>query len=233
MSDSARTRSLARRLFEAESLEGDGAVPRVIVIVLLGFWTLVVLFSSSLGAGDLVQGRGSGRQRPLLSAVRRFHADAGSVEIHAAQSQQHDRPLSEFDRCGCSSTLLALLIGSLAAYALVRIRFQVKLAAVLTFIVLLVAVIIAVAALGSPGRRLSRWRSRFPPGAWHIRPKVQRRRWQQRHRVLDDLQPDHVANRRSVADLRHVPAPEAARHPDRVRHTYTGVNLPIVVSADA
>ena len=49
-----------------------------------------------------------------------------------------------------SSTLLALLIGSLAAYALVRIRFQVKLAAVLTFIVLLVAVIVAVAALGVP-----------------------------------------------------------------------------------
>jgi multiple sugar transport system permease protein len=49
-----------------------------------------------------------------------------------------------------SSTLLALLIGSLASYALVRIRFQVKLAAVVTFIALLIAVIIAVAALGVP-----------------------------------------------------------------------------------
>jgi multiple sugar transport system permease protein len=49
-----------------------------------------------------------------------------------------------------SSTLLALLIGSLAAYALVRIRFQVKLAAILTFLSLLVAVIVAVAAFGVP-----------------------------------------------------------------------------------
>ena len=37
------------------------------------------------------------------------------------------------------STVLAVLIGSLAAYALVRIRFQVKLAAVATFLLLLVA----------------------------------------------------------------------------------------------
>ena len=49
-----------------------------------------------------------------------------------------------------SSTVLALLIGSLAAYALVRIRFQVKLAAVLVFLVLLIAVIVAVATLGVP-----------------------------------------------------------------------------------
>ena len=49
-----------------------------------------------------------------------------------------------------SSTVLALLIGALAAYALVRIRFQVKLAAIVTFLVLLIAVIVAVAALHVP-----------------------------------------------------------------------------------
>ena len=47
-----------------------------------------------------------------------------------------------------ASTLLAVLIGSLAAYALVRIRFQVKLAAVALFLILLVAVIAAVATFG-------------------------------------------------------------------------------------
>ena len=56
-----------------------------------------------------------------------------------------------------SSTVLALLIGSLAAYALVRIRFQVKLAAMLTFLVLLIAVIVAVAALSALA---GAWRSR-------------------------------------------------------------------------
>ncbi|MEA2676365.1 MAG: multiple sugar transport system permease protein, partial [Chloroflexota bacterium] len=46
------------------------------------------------------------------------------------------------------STVLAVLIGSLAAYALVRIRFQVKLAAIATFLVLLVALIVAVVTFG-------------------------------------------------------------------------------------
>jgi multiple sugar transport system permease protein len=46
------------------------------------------------------------------------------------------------------STALAVLIGSLAAYALVRIRFQVKLAAVGVFLLLLVAVIVAIATFG-------------------------------------------------------------------------------------
>ena len=55
-----------------------------------------------------------------------------------------------------ASTFLAVLIGSLAAYALVRIRFQVKLAAVALFLVLLVAVIVAVATFGV------HWASRSP-----------------------------------------------------------------------
>jgi multiple sugar transport system permease protein len=47
-----------------------------------------------------------------------------------------------------SSTVLATLIGSLAAYALVRIRFRVKVAAVVCFLVLLVALIVAVYSFG-------------------------------------------------------------------------------------
>ena len=48
------------------------------------------------------------------------------------------------------STFLAILIGSLAAYALVRIRFRVKLAMVGIFLLLLIAVIAAVAAFSVP-----------------------------------------------------------------------------------
>ena len=44
MSDAVENRSLARRLFEAKRLDGMAAVPRFVVYVLLGFWTLVVLF---------------------------------------------------------------------------------------------------------------------------------------------------------------------------------------------
>jgi multiple sugar transport system permease protein len=48
------------------------------------------------------------------------------------------------------STFLAVLIGSLAAYALVRIRFWVKLATVAIFLLLLVCVIVAVVTFGAP-----------------------------------------------------------------------------------
>ena len=106
-----------------------------------------------------------------------------------------------------SSTVLALLIGTLAAYALVRIRFEVKLAAILTFIVLLIAVIVAVAALrrSVAGRAGGRNRA-LPACARHVRSPLQGGGRQQRHRVLDDLEPDHAADRRRAADLCDVPA---------------------------
>ena len=114
------------------------------------------------------------------------------------------------------STLLALLIGSLAAYALVRIRFQVKLAAVLTFIVLLVAVIIAVAALAVPWpAAVAVAIALFLLALGTFVRRFKRRARQQRHRVLDDLEPDHAADRRRAADLRHVPESEAARYAGR------------------
>src|SRR6185437_14959252 len=49
-----------------------------------------------------------------------------------------------------SSTVLAIIVGALAAYALVRIRFEVKLAAIVTFLLLLIAVIVGVVALHVP-----------------------------------------------------------------------------------
>ena len=105
------------------------------------------------------------------------------------------------------STVLAVLIGSLAAYALVRIRFQVKLAAVAIFLALLVAVIVAVAtfrrALGARARR--RAGALFDRAVHAGRPHPARGR-QQRHRVLDHLEPHHAADRRGAADLRDVPA---------------------------
>jgi multiple sugar transport system permease protein len=47
-----------------------------------------------------------------------------------------------------SSTVLATIIGALAAYALVRIQFHVKIAAVACFLLLLVALIVAVYTFG-------------------------------------------------------------------------------------
>ena len=123
------------------------------------------------------------------------------------------------------STFLAVLIGSLAAYALVRIRFQVKLAAVAIFLLLLVAVIVAVATLRrAVAARASASRSRSSSSRSFTlgRPHPARGR-QQRHRVLDHLEPHHAADRRGAADLRDVPAARACSTPDRAdRHLHRG-----------
>ena len=64
----------------------------------------------------------------------------------------------------------------------------------------------------------------------HARPPHPARARQQRHRVLDHLEPHHAADRRGAADLRDVPAARPARHPQvALIATYTAVNLPIVV----
>jgi multiple sugar transport system permease protein len=49
-----------------------------------------------------------------------------------------------------ASTVLAVLVGTLAAYALVRIEFRVKIAAVIAFLLLLAAAVVAVAILTVP-----------------------------------------------------------------------------------
>ena len=64
------------------------------------------------------------------------------------------------------------------------------------------------------GRRRGRDRA-VPAGAWDVRAALQGCGRQQRHRVLDDFEPDHAADRRRAADLCDVPASEAARHADR------------------
>src|SRR5262249_32627406 len=60
------------------------------------------------------------------------------------------RPYANSVVVALSSTIIAVLIGSLASYALVRMHFRVKIAAVVTFILLLALPIVAVAAFRVP-----------------------------------------------------------------------------------
>ena len=149
MSDSRGNRGLARRLFEAKSLDGMAAVPRVVVYVLLGLWTLVVLFPLYWVLVTSFKVEVQVDSGPYFVPFVDFTPTLEAWDFMLLKNNTIGPYLNSIV-VALSSTLLALLIGSLAAYALVRIRFQVKLAAVLTFIVLLVAVIIAVAALGVP-----------------------------------------------------------------------------------
>jgi len=149
VSDTVESRSLARRLFEAESLDGMAAVPKFVIYVLLGLWTLIVLFPLYWVLVTSFKVEVQVDSGPYFLPFVDFTPTLEAWNFMLLKNNTIGPYLNSMV-VALSSTLLALLIGSLAAYALVRIRFQVKLAAVLTFLVLLVAVIIAVAALGVP-----------------------------------------------------------------------------------
>ena len=144
---SAEQRSLARRLFEPASIDSQAPVARVVTYALLFLWTLVVLvplywvlITSFKGPGEVDNG-------PFYLPFVDFTPSLQAWDFMLVQNHTL-RPYMNSVVVAVASTLLAVLIGSLAAYALVRIRFQVKLAAVALFLILLVAVIAAVATFG-------------------------------------------------------------------------------------
>lgn len=144
---SADGRSLARRLFEPASVESQAPAARVITYALLILWALVVLvplywvlITSFKGAGEVDNG-------PFYIPFVDFTPSLDAWDFMLLQNYTLGPYLNSVV-VALVSTMLAVLIGSLAAYSLVRIRFQVKLAGVTIFLVLLVAVITAVAMLG-------------------------------------------------------------------------------------
>ncbi|MFK0693023.1 carbohydrate ABC transporter permease [Mesorhizobium sp. IMUNJ 23033] len=144
---SAEQRSLARRLFEPASIDSQAPVARIVTYALLFLWTLVVLvplywvlITSFKGPGEVDNG-------PFYLPFVDFTPSLQAWDFMLVQNHTL-RPYMNSVVVALASTLLAVLIGSLAAYALVRIRFQVKLAAVALFLILLVAVIVAVATFG-------------------------------------------------------------------------------------
>ncbi|RWO56748.1 carbohydrate ABC transporter permease [Mesorhizobium sp.] len=144
---STEPRSLARRLFEQASIDSQAPVARVVTYVLLFLWTLVVVvplywvfITSFKGPGEVDNG-------PFYLPFIDFAPSLQAWDFMLVQNYTL-RPYMNSVVVAVASTLLAVLIGSLAAYALVRIRFQVKLAAVAIFLILLTAIIVAVATFG-------------------------------------------------------------------------------------
>lgn len=144
---SAEPRSLARRLFEPASIDSQAPVARVVTYALLFLWALVVvvplywvLITSFKGPGEVDNG-------PFYLPFVDFAPSLQAWDFMLVQNYTL-RPYMNSVVVAVASTLLAVLIGSLAAYALVRIRFQVKLAAVAIFLILLTAIIVAVATFG-------------------------------------------------------------------------------------
>ncbi|MGX9115689.1 carbohydrate ABC transporter permease [Mesorhizobium sp. BHbsci] len=144
---SAEPRSLARRLFEPASIDSQAPVTKIVTYALLFLWALVVviplywvLITSFKGPGEVDNG-------PFYIPFVDFAPSLQAWDFMLVQNYTL-RPYMNSVVVAVASTLLAVLIGSLAAYALVRIRFQVKLAAVAIFLILLTAIIVAVATFG-------------------------------------------------------------------------------------
>jgi multiple sugar transport system permease protein len=141
---SGKGRPLMRRLFEPASIDGQAPAARVVTYGLLILWSLVVLvplywvlITSFKGPGEVDNG-------PFYIPFVDFTPSLEAWNFMLLENNTLGPYLNSVV-VALASTVLAVLIGALAAYALVRIRFQVKLAAVALFLILLIAVIIAVA----------------------------------------------------------------------------------------
>jgi len=144
-------RSLIAWLFERPDTVSLAPVAKVAVYFLLMFWALVVLgplywvLITSFKQPITVDGGPYYFPfidfQPTLDAWRYLFVEVGRDTV---------RPYINSVIIALAATFAAVFIGSLAAYALVRIRFQVKIAMVLAFLALLVATIVAVAAFKVP-----------------------------------------------------------------------------------
>lgn len=141
--------TLLRRLIEPPSIDEQAPAARVLTYGLLFLWSLVVLvplywvlITSFKGAGEVDNG-------PFYIPFVDFTPNTDAWRFMLFENN-FVGPYLNSVVIALTSTFLAVLVGSLAAYALVRIRFQVKLASVAIFLLLLVGVIVAVVTFGLP-----------------------------------------------------------------------------------
>ncbi len=146
MSGALESPGLMRRLFEAKSLEEMSAPTKIIVYTVLALWTIVVLFPLYWVLVTSFKVEVEVDSGPFYIPFVDFKPTLDAWNFMLLQNNTLG-PYINSIVVTLLSTVLALIIGALAAYALVRIRFEVKLAAIVTFLVLLIAVIVAVAAL--------------------------------------------------------------------------------------
>jgi multiple sugar transport system permease protein len=136
-----------RRLFEPKRVDTLAPVPKVATYAALVVWSLVVIFPLYwvlvTSFKIEIQVDGGPYYLPFIDFTP--HIDAWNFMLLQNNTLG---PYLNSIIVALSSTVFSVFIGSLAAYALVRIRFQVKLAAVVTFIVLLIGVIVAVVEFG-------------------------------------------------------------------------------------
>ncbi len=151
MTGAVPPRSWASRLFEPRRLGRQAPATRVLVYAGLLFWTFVVLFPfywllvTSLKLPIHVAD--GPNYLPFVDFTPSPHAwHYIFVEI----GRDTFRPYLNSVIIAGASTALAVVVGSMAAYALARIDYRPKLGTIGLFVVALAAVVVAVIAFGVP-----------------------------------------------------------------------------------
>ena len=136
-------------LFEARDLHSLAPATKILVYTLLGTWSVIVLFPlywvviTSLKLPIQVDDGPDYLPfidfAPSLHAWRYILVDLGNDTL---------RPYANSLIIASASTLIAVLFGAMAAYALVRVRFEIKLATIGAFVILLVLTVAAVSVGG-------------------------------------------------------------------------------------
>jgi multiple sugar transport system permease protein len=140
---SAYNRSLGRRLFEPTALDRQAPAGKLATYALLLIWSLVVvvplywvLITSFKGQGEVANG-------PFYIPFVDFQPSLAAWNFMLLENNTLG-PYVNSLVIALVSTIIAVVVGSLAAYALVRTRLRIKFVTVGTFLVLLVAVIAAI-----------------------------------------------------------------------------------------
>jgi multiple sugar transport system permease protein len=141
------TRSLRRRLFEPPALDRQAPLAKVATYVLLLFWSLIVLVPLYWVLVTSFKLPGQVDNGPFYIPFVDFAPSLHAWDFMLLQNNTLGPYLNSVV-VALASTIIAVMVGALAAYALVRTRVSVKLVTVAIFLVLLVALIAVTAILG-------------------------------------------------------------------------------------
>jgi multiple sugar transport system permease protein len=142
-------RSIYQILFEPKSIDAVAPVPKAVTYIILGFWTFVCLFplywlivtSFKLP----IQVHDGPMYLPGIDFKPSMHA---WHYIFVVLGNDTLRPYLNTMLISITSSVISVVIGSMAGYALTRISYSPKLGSVLMFIGILILVIISVVWLG-------------------------------------------------------------------------------------
>lgn len=144
-----KERSLSQILFEPKTIDAVAPVSKVVFYLILGLWTLVCLFplywlvvtslKLPIHVNDGPMYLPGIDFKPSLHAWKYIFVDLGNDTL---------RPYLNTVLVSLASSVIAVVIGSMAGYALTRITYRPKLGSILLFILTVILMIVAVVRFG-------------------------------------------------------------------------------------